>query len=306
VAVELLVAVGIDRDKAQKMVNDAKNFKPEPLPEAPKQEPKPSNSEKNSMDMRKTTPNRLKIAKNKLTVVNSYRGVFDDAASRMVKREVQDITRAVKKDNFRQWVEEYFDKQPEVFKSIMTPAFVGLGESVQKCAAEECGGKVGMTPELRKCLDQHIDLTAKYHSDAAKGELLNILDGKRTMESEAMKLAIMETVSSWGDKIPPMITGWELTRTSGLMSKATYFYSGVPEIEWVAVVDVELCIDLDGISRTISANCRSDAFVPKNRALSIVCEHRKSLKDFTPSWNVYTPPLYNGCTCQIIPVIGGR
>lgn len=249
---------------------------------------------------------RLKKAQNKLKVVNSYRSVMDDAASRLVKRQVQDITKQLKKDpaEFKTWLEEYYKKQPEVMRQIMSPAFIGLGEAVQKCAAEECGGKVGMTPELTECLNTHVELSSKFNSEQALGKLQKVIgqaDGTRDAGTwEEVKAALTTELSTWEKKIPSMITNWELTRTAGMISKATYFYSGAKGIEWVTVGDVEMCPDLDGVSRAISANCRSDAFVPKNRALSSVCECR-GLQDFTPSWNVYTPPLYNGCTCQILP-----
>lgn len=285
-------------DKVQEPVEEAPTEEPD---EEPEEEPVEG---KKSLEVR-ATPNRLKIAKNKLTVVNSYRSVFNDAASRVVKREVQDITKALKKDGFREWLDEYYTKQPEVIRSIMAPAFMGLGEAVQKCAAEECGGKIGMSTELTECINTHIDLTAKFNANAAKGRLLKVMgeaEGTRALVPELLKTAVMNEIAGWADVVPSMMTGWELTRTSGLISKATYFYSGVKDIEWVTVVD-EQCTDLDGVSRSISANCRSDAFVAKNRAMSVCVEHRVA-KDFTPTWNVVTPPLFNGCTCQIIPRIG--
>lgn len=249
--------------------------------------------------------NRMKQAQNKLKVVNSYRSVMDDAASRMVKRQVQDVTRALKKEpiEFKTWLEDYYKKQPEVMRTIMTPAFMGLGEAVQKCAAEECGGKVGMTPELRQCMDTHIDLTSKFNSNAAYNRLLKVIgeaEGTRAAPAwEKVVELVKAELLGWESTIPGMITNWELTRTAGMMSKATYYFNGAKGTEWVSI-DIEMCPELDGQTRSIGANCRSDPFVPKNRSLFSVCEHR-GLKDFTPSWNVYTPPLYLGCTCQILP-----
>lgn len=305
VAIELLVAVGIDRDKAEKMIAETKKFTPDPLPtEEPKQEPK-AEPTPIKQDSQRSAPNRMKQAQNKLKVVNSYRSVMEDAAQRLSKRQVQDITRALKKEpaEFRIWLDDYYKKQPEVMRTIMTPAFMGLGEAVQKCAAEECGGKVGMTPELKQCMDTHIDLTSKHNSNAAYNRLLKVIgeaEGTRAAPAwEKVVEAVKAELLGWESTIPGMITNWELTRTSGMMSKATYYFSGVREMEWVSI-DIEMCPDLDGVTKTLEPNCRTNPFVPKNRSLWSVCEHR-GLKDFTPSWNVYTPPLYNGCTCQILP-----
>lgn len=233
----------------------------------------------------------------RLHLGEAYRKVFADAAGRLIRREAKEVMGQAKKllsrsDNeFDAWLESYYrDEFLRNYGSIMSPAFYSYAESVQALAAEEVGAPIGMTPGLEECVKQHLDNTARYHAQMSVAQIRANLNVESTDGLAAL-------FAAWEAGRAGKIAAWESTRMSGLISKATWFYAGVPEIEWVETDGNHWCRQLDGARVKIGASCRSDPFLHKTDTL------KRSGDEFSPAWNVSTPPLWLGCTCQIIPKI---
>ena len=254
---------------------------------------------------------RIKVVKNRARIQKAWQGVFEDAASRVVKREVQDLEKAAKKiftkGNRGDWVkfvEDYYKDFPSFVQKAMTPTFLGYAESIQAAAAQEVDAFVGMSVGLKECVLTHIDFFSKYHAKQSLAYLRVALD-KRKRDVEDMRdpedyEIIADELDGWEKQRPKDISLWETVRTNGLVSKAVFFYAGIKGIEWVAsgpqgYIPSPMCEELDGVIVEIRDDCGGGSFW-QDRS-----DHRESEQrnDFKPSWVVATPPLYLGCQCQI-------
>lgn len=239
----------------------------------------------------------------RLRIAKSFMRVFEEAGLRVIKREVKDIQKALKDhlrsrsniDQFNLWLDSYYQDYPEVVESIMSPAFFSYGEEIQAAAAGEIGAPVGMTPGLDECMKTHVVNTSRYHVNSSKGQI-NSLIATAIADNEDPVELITKRTEKWLDVRPGQIAAWETTRTNGLMTKAVYFYAGVPELEWVELDGNPYCRQLDGTSVEMGHSCRTGHFVGKGD----VMHKSKRSDEFKPAWNVVTPPLWLGCTCGII------
>lgn len=243
---------------------------------------------------------RKKAAKARLAVAKSYRRVFKDVGERSVKRELREIKQAAEKfldkraqtAEFEQWLREFYRDFPEILDELWSPTFFAIGEAIQALAAREVEAPVGLTPGLEECLRYHIERAAARHANVSLNLALNALRA-----GDGTSDALMEAVGDWVERRPASFAAWESIRTSNLMAKATWFYAGAEGLEWIRLDENPFCPSLEGRIIEMSDNCRGTHFVLEGEE---VPGRSDSLK---PSWNVSTPPLFEGCECQIAPVM---
>jgi AcrR family transcriptional regulator len=238
-----------------------------------------------------------------LQVAKSYRRVFEDVGERAVKRELHEIKHAAEKlldkralpAEFEQWVRDYYRDFPEVLSELWSPTFFAIGEAIQGLAAGEVGAPVGMTPGLDECLQYHINRSIARHAALSTNLVLAALAA-----GDGSADSITEAIADWPERRPPAFAAWETIRTSNLMAKATYFYAGATGLEWIRLDENPFCPSLEGRIIEMGANCRGTHFVMEGEEVPARSKRSGVMK---PSWNVSTPPLFEGCDCQIAPVM---
>jgi HK97 family phage portal protein len=255
-------------------------------------------------EARKAEPaDRKKAARERLQVAKSYRRVFEDVGERAVKRELHEIKHAAEKlldkralpAEFEQWVRDYYRDFPEVLSELWSPTFFAIGEAIQGLAANEVGAPVGMTPGLDECLQYHINRSIARHATLSTNLVLAALAA-----GDGSADSITEAIADWPERRPPAFAAWETVRTSNLMAKATYFYAGATGLEWIRLDENPFCPSLEGRIIEMGANCRGTHFVMEGEEVPARSKRSGVMK---PSWNVSTPPLFEGCDCQIAPVM---
>lgn len=255
------------------------------------------------VNIRKSSQKRLlEQALLKKRVSLAFSGAYEDSIARLTKREVQDIRRAAMKflptntAGFMLWADQYYVEHYEhAYRAFSAPIFA-QAEAIQSLVADEIGSPHGLTPKLRECIEQHVENTTKWNINAARNSLL--------AAAQKSPEEVDKILDEWLKKRPTQVARWETIRVSGLVSKGEYFFSGVPEIQWVELDGLAPCKVLDGERRAITGECRGSFFLTIDDELILpertLFEGRKTFK---PSWNVSTPPLVLGCTCQIMGVI---
>jgi HK97 family phage portal protein len=253
------------------------------------------------MGMRETKPaDKKKAARERLHVAKSYRRVFVADGERAVKRELREIKQAAEKflgkraqpAEFEKWVRDYYRDFPEVLNELWSPTFFAIGEAIQGLAAREVGAAVGMTPGLDECLQYHIGRSVARHATLSTNLVLGALAaGDGSAES------ITEAIADWPERRPAAFAAWETIRTSNLMAKATWFYAGAEGLEWVRLDENPFCVSLEGRIIEMTDNCRGTHFVLEGEEVPGRSDNLK------PTWNVATPPLFEGCECQVAPVM---
>jgi HK97 family phage portal protein len=251
---------------------------------------------------RSSRASRKAGAEKRLLIARSFRKVFNDAAGRMVKREVRKLLSEAKRQDpmsFRSFAREYYEAHRAMFREFMEPAFASLAEAVQAQAATEAGGFAGMTRALNECLDYHIERVAERHCNGAYNTLVAALTKEGRAADDLLYDLMVEELEDWPETVPAALTTWETVRTTGLISKATYFTNEVRRLEWVELDGNRYCKQLDEMVIDLGSRCEGSTFV--DRDSEIEYEGRSS-DVFTPSWNVTTPPLWNGCECMVAAV----
>jgi HK97 family phage portal protein len=239
-------------------------------------------------------------AEARLQTARSFKGVFLDAAGRLVKREVRDLTAAAKKmsgSDFRIFVRDYYEAHPETFRKLMEPAFGSLAEAVQAQAAGEIGGFAGMTRAINECLDFHVDKVAERHCRGALAAINAALAREGRQMDEELYDLIVDELTDWEETVPAALTSWETIRTTGLISKATYFTNEVHRLQWVELDGNRYCKELDGMEIDLGSRCEGSTFVDAGSDVEARADDI-----FRPSWNVTTSPLGPWCNCMVAAV----
>jgi len=249
---------------------------------------------------RQANTDKKEVALRRLNIARSYKRVLNDAAERSLKRQVVDIKQASDKylkrndvDGFNAWLNQYYEDMPDVIKKVWEPAFRGLGEAINAAAASEVHGPVGMTPGLEECLQYHLDRAVARDILVSK----NLIDTIMTNSvPKADSRILNDAIGEWVNDRAPAFASWESTRISGLMTKATYFYNDVRDLQWIQLDENPFCATLNSNVISMGQSCRGTHFVTKDDEIQAI----RSGKILRPSWNVATPPLFLGCECQIV------
>ena len=246
-----------------------------------------------------TDSQKRRMAEYKYNVANSFKPVIEDAVRRTTSKEVKDLKAMAKKaadvGHFTQMVEEYYLTRQEVLIKDLTPCMTSLAEAILTVTADECKGLPTLTGAMQECLNEHILNTCKFNALAAKNTVLKAVREARELTFEEFEIEAF--LAGWVSTRPEMFAAWETARVSGLMSNANYFQAGADGAEWLTLdVDDARCAHLNEALREYAGSCRhSKGYWPGSQ------HHRRDVEDFTPSWEVSTPPLYLGCTCQLVP-----
>jgi hypothetical protein len=152
-----------------------------------------------------------------------------------------------------------------------------------------------MTPGLDECLQYHINRSIARHAALSTNLVLAALAA-----GDGSADSITEAIADWPERRPAAFAAWETIRTSNLMAKATYFYAGATGLEWIRLDENPFCPSLEGRIIEMGANCRGTHFVLEGDEVPARSQRGDVM---TPSWNVSTPPLFEGCDCQIAPVM---
>jgi HK97 family phage portal protein len=263
-------------------------------------------------ETRETKPaDQKKAARERLQIAKSYRRVFKDIGERAVKRELREIKQAAQKfldkraqtANFEEWVRDYYRDLPKVLSELWSPTFFAIGEAIQGLAAGEVGAPVGMTPGLDECLQYHINRSIARHAALSTNLVLAALAA-----GDGSADSITEAIADWPERRPAAFAAWETIRTSNLMAKATYFYAGATGLEWIRLDENPFCVSLEGRIIDMGNNCRGTHFVMEGEEVPARSDPTRGWSSersdvMKPSWNVSTPPLFEGCECQIAPVM---
>ena len=264
-------------------------------PELPSAEPN-AEGERQSAHLEKRNKQK-KNAVLKMRTAQSYRRVFADAASRIVKREKKQILDKARKTlnersqiEFEAWLERYYEEAPEWMKRAFIPSLMSLAEAIQGQAAAEAGSTAGMTRELEKWMDGYADIWAKNYTRSSLNQLREVI--RKANEEGLDALEQIETrLDEWEEKRPGKVATNETIEAAGVVSKFVYAAAGVTRLRWVntGADTCPYCKELDG--RTVAID---QPFVRKDDQLE---SEDGVMRLYKPTMQ---PPVHQGCECQII------
>ena len=236
-------------------------------------------------------------AKMRLKLAQSFERIFVDAASRVVRREKSNILDKAKKtlerseQDFLNWLEEYYREAPQWMQKMLLPALLSYAETMQAQAASEVGAEVGMTPDLEKWMDGYASIWARDYTASSLGQLQAVI--RRSNEEGLEPLAtIEERLGEWEERRPEKVAKNETVEAANVIAKFVFAAAGVTRLRWVNTGDdtCPYCKEMNG--RIVGID---SPFLGKDDQLA---SDDGTMRIRKPS---YSPPVHQGCQCQIEP-----
>lgn len=211
--------------------------------------------------------------------IESYRELFKDTASRIIRRERNDVMAAAKKflsrrDNmqFNSWLVDFYEEHKEFIKTNMKPIFHTYGKLISTGAADEINFKNDISVELSDFMEKYTDIYSIRHSADSTREIRQVVSqpGDDIEELEAM-------FEDWDKNRAEKIAKNETVQMAGAVTKFTFIAGGITKLVWMASANAcPICQELDGVIIGIEGA-------------------------FTDSGNISHAPLHDGCECDIGP-----
>jgi len=254
--------------------------------------PESSRSSARFMEIRADT-----IAKGRRTLANAFKSVFRDAGARIVKREVNDLRRAIKDhlgkrdvQDFQNWLTKYYEKHPEFIERQMLPVLLSYAEAVQGNVADEIGIEAGMTPELERYIREDY-MSAFYlrYILSSQGQLEALV--RDTVAAEEDPVPVLEQrLTEWDEKRPDKISLKEVVKAAGAVSLFVYGRSGFVKKRWHAHgQSCPFCQQLNGKIVGIEQDFTGGNGVEDKQGQKLI-----------PKGRILHAPLHLGCDCVVL------
>ena len=239
------------------------------------------------------------VADDRRSTINRQVRLFEDAAGRLVKREVADIRRAIKrtlaKDDiggFLTWLARFYEELREAAPDYFVKLMESLAETISaKIASEIDGEDEGLTDGLRDFIRQYLTNYASSYTVGSEKQLRAIIaeaGGDAAIATEA----ITERIDEWEERKAGKEGLAQAFEAANALSVFVYSTAGVAYLLWMASgSSCPYCQNMDG--RRVPTG---ETFVEAGQTVD-GGEDEEPLK---VSRNVKHPPIHSGCDCLIV------
>jgi len=223
-----------------------------------------------------------------------YYTVFKAAAERLVRWEISEIRKLVRKhlkrntrdiSTFNTELDAWYtrDATKERMRKYMLPVILSYTSVIAADAEEEVGGELtqGWTDVQA---NGYTEIYIREHIDSSKGQIQALA---REPEPET---TINERLDEWEEKRPDKIAKWETVNAAGVFARLAFAALGVRYLRWrTSTNPCPYCQSMDG--KVVGIN---SAFALGN----VEAEGEPPMRLFKTPKN---PPLHQGCSCYIEP-----
>lgn len=234
-------------------------------------------------------------------IENSHKSLIQTAAQRAVRREVEALTRALRKAAadttgavfargvVETWIQDFYPEHADYIRRQLEPVYLTLGETIYAEAAGELNGSEELSDEARELVRSMSERTAQQMTNSSRGQLRAIM---RDAEDDEVFDRLTVRSQEWSEKAAGKIADRESVQVGQAVAKVAWAAAGATALRWVAVGEnCPLCDELDG--RVIGIR---RSFV----ALGDVVKG-KGVSPLTVDSDKSHPPLHEGCDCMIVP-----
>lgn len=226
-------------------------------------------------------PKEIRSILSRDRVVRRYIPLFRQAAQDIVNREGVAIKKKLgKREDFQQWLENFYRDLPAYIKRKLGPVFQSFAESIRDISVDE----IGENPkDFESFVRDYIDRYIERHIGSSEGQLISLLDeGDEALETR---------VDEWAETRPDKIALNETTRMSSAVYQMVAFGAGLGTYWRIRGKDTcPYCKEFEG--RKVS---NGETFVSDGEELNP--------KDGTGPMKVRGmkahPPLHQGCDCYL-------
>lgn len=264
--------------------------------------------------MPKETENTLEIEREKRAIrsakarsrlAKSYKGLFENVITRLVKREKADILKIAKKtlgerdaQIFNEEIYQYYQNHKDFVKTHTKPVFNTYAEAISLEAAEEIGYDLKLeskrfTDDVRieKFMEEYqASFNGRYTKE--NNRVIRDIVAKALNENKDPLEVLEMEFNHWEEKKPEIVSNKETIKMASAISILVYKFAGIRKLVWrnTGRKTCLYCESLDGKVVGIE-----ETFIPAG------LDHNPegadgSMKITGPRFH---PPLHRGCMCMI-------
>lgn len=235
----------------------------------------------------------------KSRLANSYRGLFEEATSRIIDFEKKNILKAadsifnkrgLEPLNFSDYLEKFYkDKYNEINKRIK-PVINTYGNVIYEAVAEEVGSSIDKE-KLDEFMEDYTIAFNKRYIASSKSQLNKSVQHAIDNDLDPYK-EIENKIKYFEENEPKTSALKETIKIAGAVSLFTYGLMGVQRMLWVntGTKSCPFCEEMDGQVMGIE-----QPFMTKDRTMEADGKEPLSF-----SSNIFHPPLHSGCVCQLV------
>lgn len=223
-----------------------------------------------------------------------FRPAFREAADRLVRGEIRDITRKLSLlDEPVRWIDfledYYFNAFPEFAWRTMGAIMDAYGQVVAGAAAREIGLPEPLN-DVGKGLSMYTEGFVRRYAGSSRRQLTNLA------KQDEPRVAVEERLHQWDDDKDSAprsekVANNEIVQESESISKAVWVAGGILTLRWLAVGDsCPYCEAMNG--RVVGV--QQDFVSAKDAVVA-------ADGNLVPSVSIPHPPLHRGCDCVIVP-----
>lgn len=225
----------------------------------------------------------------------AYSGLFGDAAGRLLRREANDVGRAVEKflpggrvGEFEQWLEAYYATHELVVAAGMAAVVTSYGGLVVPAVADEIGASVPADLAANAGAAYQAGY-ARRSASLSQNRLREILQQGDLSPAELVA-AIEAELQRWRETRPGTVGQNESVRAGNYLAKTVYVAAGFLFLRWHAFGEsCPFCLSLNGQTVGINENFLA-AGVPLLAGGQKLENH----------YDIGHPPAHGGCDCLIV------
>lgn len=228
----------------------------------------------------------------RLRLGDSYRALFNEAASRTLRREEADVMRAANKmlsrrdvAQFGDWLRQFYGEHVQFTERQFAAVLQSYNDQVAQSAADEIN--LSDIPDLSKFNQEYNQNLSIEWAMASEGQIRNVL-----RDAEEPIDALQAQFDNWRDTRPQHMAEQHTLEASNAVAKFVFASGGIQYLRWhVSGAACPYCQALNGKIAGITGNFinKNDAFQPDGQA------------PFIPSRNISHGPLHRGCKCYVAP-----
>ncbi len=222
------------------------------------------------------------IARHKVTLAHKQN--FEAAGAVIVKREKENIQKALKKCfgqrstiKWNEWLDQFYREFTTYIAQQISGPVDELVKAIMPMVVQEVNASPESLPDIQEYVKRYAEIFAREYAQSSWAQLKSVA---RVAEQEGNDpvAVIEERLIEWEEKRPGKIGMDETVKCGNILAKAVIVAVGVASLVWVATGSdpCPICRELDG------------KVVGKEGKFS------------AGGLATGTPPIHEGCECQII------
>jgi len=238
------------------------------------------------------------VAAGRQRLARSFERVILDVSERILRREINDVRRAVTKffgkrdaTQFSDWLQQFYEEHRAFWKRQILPVLLNYADQVGVAVADEVGGEAKSSEDIQAFIDSYVEALAARQVGSSHLQLQALLD-EALLEGQEPEEALEARLDSWEEKRPGQIAREEAFNANNAFTKAFYILAGITRLRWVATGEsCPYCRDLDGKVVGVQEN-----FLDKDTDL----QPDGAARPINVRRNISHPPIHDGCDCVIV------